>query len=152
MCLVYLGRMCRLAHIWNAICCFKLFRHLLMLHFADCWVVLQSYLLIVHLFSFAHQYLLQFLLIGKVVFFFFRKHLSYDDWWIVNFLFLNQSMQKGGKVVNCPSVDRHLTEAEGGSEGGLQEEEVLAPRFASKKDQSNQKAAYQAPGNASLCI
>lgn len=35
-------------------------------------------------------------------------------------------MQKGGEAVDCAGVDCDLAEAEGGSEGSLQEEEVSA--------------------------
>ena len=55
-------------------------------------------------------------------------------------------MQKGGEVVDSTSVDRDIAEAEGGSEGGLQEQEVHATWSASQEDQSHPQTPHQTPG------
>jgi hypothetical protein len=55
-------------------------------------------------------------------------------------------IQKGGEAVDCAGVDGDIVEAEGGSEGSLQEEEVPASRSASQEDQGHSEKAYQAPG------
>lgn len=55
-------------------------------------------------------------------------------------------IQKGGEAVDCTGVDGDIAEAEGGSEGSLQEEEVPASRSASQEDQGHSEKAYQAPG------
>jgi hypothetical protein len=52
-------------------------------------------------------------------------------------------IQKGGEAVDCAGVDGDIVEAEGGSEGSLQEEEVPASRSASQEDQGHSEKAYQ---------
>lgn len=46
--------------------------------------------------------------------------------WFNGFLIF-KLLQKGGEAVDCASLDCDLTETKGCIEGGLQEEEVLAP-------------------------
>ena len=59
-------------------------------------------------------------------------------------------VQKGGEIVNCTGIDSYFTEAEGCSEGSLQEQEVLATWSAPQEDQSHSQATHQASGNPSF--
>lgn len=55
-------------------------------------------------------------------------------------------LQKGGEAFDSAGLDGDFAEAEGGSEGSLQDKEVFASRSASQEDQGHQEASHQAPG------
>ncbi|GMN24377.1 hypothetical protein TIFTF001_000534 [Ficus carica] len=60
-------------------------------------------------------------------------------------------LQKGGEAFDSAGLDGDFAEAEGRSEGSLQDKEVFAARSASQEDQGHQEASHQAP-DANLVI
>ena len=71
-------------------------------------------------------------------------------WYACDLCLIYVWVQKGGEIVDCTGIDSYFTEAEGCSEGSLQEQEVLATWSAPQEDQSHSQATHQASGNPSF--